>query len=58
MTENTSEMGSDNEDLKKDEDSDKFNDVIQKSNKEGNHEEIYTILQPGSSLSINILFVQ
>ena len=32
------------------EDSDKFNDAIRKSNKEGNHEEIYNLLH-GSSLS-------
>lgn len=39
------------------EDSDKFNDAIKKSNKDGTHEEIFNLLQPGSNLSINILHI-
>ena len=37
-------------------DSDIFNDAIKKSNKEGNHELIYDLLRPGSSLSIQPLY--
>ena len=71
MTEESLEMVSVNEDMKISnesryksekseeihEDSDIFNDAIKKSNKEGDHELIYDLLRPGSSLSI-ITFTQ